>query len=193
MNDPYAMPNGVLRNKLGITDHQLLVQQRRISPGRASSCSSYAPYPARTTAFRQIFEELRRHLLFSEGLAPPDPRRLARLGEHRRASHGRTRPGRTEDPPTGRADPPRQTARVRNLVRRDFTADTPDQVWCGDMTETATGEGKLYPATVIDLFSRRLLGYAMSARRDAEPVVASLNMAAATRDGNQRRHLPQRQ
>lgn len=61
------------------------------------------------------------------------------------------------------------------------------------MTETATGEGKLYPATVIDLFSRRLLGYAMSARRDAEPVVASLNMAAATRDGNQRRHLPQRQ
>jgi transposase InsO family protein len=29
-------------------------------------------------------------------------------------------------------------------VRRDFTADAPDQVWCGDMTESDTGEGKLY-------------------------------------------------
>jgi transposase InsO family protein len=41
-----------------------------------------------------------------------------------------------------------------DFVRRDFTADAPDQVWCGDMTEIATGEGKLYLATVIDLFSR---------------------------------------
>ncbi|MCX5097312.1 IS3 family transposase [Streptomyces sp. NBC_00365] len=71
-----------------------------------------------------------------------------------------------------------------DFVRRDFTADAPDQVWCGDMTEIATGEGKLYLATVIDLFSRRLLGYAMGARHDAELVVASLNMAAATRGGD---------
>ncbi|MEU9473545.1 IS3 family transposase [Streptomyces avermitilis] len=56
--------------------------------------------------------------------------------------------------------------------------------WCGDMTEIAAGEGKLYLATVIDLFSRRLLGYAMGARHDAELVVASLNMAAATRGGD---------
>ncbi|MET7782554.1 IS3 family transposase [Streptomyces sp. NPDC005388] len=71
-----------------------------------------------------------------------------------------------------------------DFVRRDFTADAPDQVWCGDMTEIATAEGKLYLATVIDLFSRRLLGYAMGARHDAELVVASLNMAAATRGGD---------
>ncbi|MFK4213831.1 DDE-type integrase/transposase/recombinase [Streptomyces sp. NPDC030920] len=50
-------------------------------------------------------------------------------------------------------------------MRRDFTADAPDQVWCGDMTEITTGEGKLYLATVIDLFSRRLLGYAMGERQ----------------------------
>ncbi|MEU2587219.1 hypothetical protein ABZ612_30675 [Streptomyces avermitilis] len=43
-----------------------------------------------------------------------------------------------------------------DFVRRDFTADAPDHVWCGDMTEMATGAGKLYLATVIDLFSRRL-------------------------------------
>ncbi|WP_326600991.1 IS3 family transposase [Streptomyces sp. NBC_01800] len=73
-----------------------------------------------------------------------------------------------------------------DFVRRDFTADAPDQVWAGDMTEIATGEGKLYLATVIDLFSRRLLGYAMGERHDADLVVASLNMAAATRGGDVR-------
>ncbi|UJB46228.1 IS3 family transposase [Streptomyces sp. A1-5] len=71
-----------------------------------------------------------------------------------------------------------------DFVRRDFTADAPDQVWCGDMTEITTGEGKLYLATVIDLFSRRLLGYAMGSHHDAELVLASLNMAAATRGGD---------
>ncbi|MFI9588350.1 IS3 family transposase [Streptomyces sp. NPDC052236] len=73
-----------------------------------------------------------------------------------------------------------------DFVRRDFTAEEPDLVWVGDMTEIDTGEGKLYLATVIDLFSRRLLGYAMGARHDAELVVASLNMAAATRGGDVR-------
>lgn len=41
------------------------------------------------------------------------------------------------------------------------------------MTEIETGEGKLYPATVIDLFSRRLLGYAMGADHDAGLIVAA--------------------
>jgi transposase InsO family protein len=54
------------------------------------------------------------------------------------------------------------------------------------MTEIVTSEGKLYLATVIDLFSRRLLGYAMGERHDAELVVASLHMAAATRGGDVR-------
>ncbi|WP_373464495.1 DDE-type integrase/transposase/recombinase [Streptomyces sp. V4I2] len=60
-----------------------------------------------------------------------------------------------------------------DFVRRDFTAEAPDLVWCGDMTEIDTGEGKLYLATVIDLFSRRLLGYAMGAHHDGELVVAA--------------------
>ncbi|MCC2281004.1 IS3 family transposase, partial [Streptomyces sp. ET3-23] len=69
-------------------------------------------------------------------------------------------------------------------VGRTFTAPAPDVLWCGDMTEIVTGEGKLYLATVIDLHSRRLLGYAMDARHDAELVVAALHMAAATRGGS---------
>ncbi len=51
---------------------------------------------------------------------------------------------------------------MADFVCRDFTAEEPDLVWCGDLTEIDTGEGKLYWATVIDLFSRRLLGYAMA-------------------------------
>lgn len=71
-------------------------------------------------------------------------------------------------------------------VKRDFTAEEPDLVWVGDMTEIVTGEGKIYLATVIDLFSRRLLGYATGAHHDADLVVAALNMAAAARGGDVR-------
>ncbi|WKK26440.1 IS3 family transposase [Streptomyces olivoreticuli] len=71
-----------------------------------------------------------------------------------------------------------------DLVRRKFTAPAPDVAWCGDMTEIVTGEGKLYLATVIDLHSRRLLGYAMDAHHNTELVVAALNMATATRGGD---------
>ncbi|MEN8652546.1 IS3 family transposase [Streptomyces sp. 21So2-11] len=73
-----------------------------------------------------------------------------------------------------------------DFVKRDFTAEEPDLVWVGDMTEIVTGEGKLYLATVIDLYSRRLLGYAMGTFHDADLVVAALNMAAATRGGDVR-------
>ena len=68
-------------------------------------------------------------------------------------------------------------------VDRRFSAPAPDVLWCGDMTEIVTDQGKLYLATVIDLFSRRLLGYAMSEHHDADLVIASLRMAAATRGG----------
>jgi transposase InsO family protein len=68
-------------------------------------------------------------------------------------------------------------------VDRKFSAPAPDVLWCGDMTEIVTDQGKLYLATVIDLFSRRLLGYAMSEQHDADLVIASLRMAAATRGG----------
>lgn len=88
-------------------------------------------------------------------------------------------------PPKRRRNLTRQGKRpaAPDRVRRQFTAPAPDVLWCGDMTEIVTREGKLYLATVIDLFSRRLLGYAMSAHHDAELVEASLNMAAATRGG----------
>ncbi|MGC4846840.1 DDE-type integrase/transposase/recombinase [Micromonospora sp. DT15] len=68
-------------------------------------------------------------------------------------------------------------------VRRQFTAVAPNLLWCGDLTEITTDEGKLYLSTVNDLYYRRLLGYAMSAHHDADLTTASLSMAAATRSG----------
>jgi transposase-like protein len=69
-------------------------------------------------------------------------------------------------------------------VRRQFSAVAPNLVWCGDLTVIETDEGRLYLATVFDLFSRRMLGYAMSEHHDAALAVAALRMAAASRGGN---------
>jgi putative transposase len=72
---------------------------------------------------------------------------------------------------------------ARDLVRRQFDAVAPDVLWCGDMTEIGTDEGKCYLATVIDMFSRRMLGYAIGDRHDAGLVVDALRMAVTTRGG----------
>ena len=62
----------------------------------------------------------------------------------------------------------RSAPKFPDLLRRDFTAAAPNLRWCGDITEIPTGGGKLYLATVIDLYSRRLLAAATSLRCDAE-------------------------
>jgi putative transposase len=73
-----------------------------------------------------------------------------------------------------------------DLLRRDFTAPAPNVRWVGDMTEIPTDEGKLYLATALDLFSRRLLGYATSAHPDAELAGQAVKMAVAARGGADR-------
>ena len=70
-----------------------------------------------------------------------------------------------------------------DLLRRDFSADRPNVRWVGDMTEIPTAGGKLYLATVIDLYSRRLLGAATSRHPDADLACAALTMAVAARGG----------
>ena len=70
-----------------------------------------------------------------------------------------------------------------DLVRRDFTATAANLKWCGDITEIPTAGGKLYLATVIDLYSRRLLGAATSLHPDAELACEAIRMAATVRGG----------
>lgn len=82
-----------------------------------------------------------------------------------------TRPDKAADP-------------IPDLVRRDFRAEAVDQRWCGDLTEIPTDDGKLYLATVLDLASGRLPGFAMSGHHDSALAKAALCMAAAVRGGD---------
>ena len=70
-----------------------------------------------------------------------------------------------------------------DLLRRDFTADAPNQRWVGDMTEIPTDEGKLYLATVLDLCSRRLLAAPTSEHPNARLACDAIRMAVAVRGG----------
>ena len=76
----------------------------------------------------------------------------------------------------------RHTKRIApNLLERDFTALAPNQVLAGDITYIATTDGWLYLAVLLDLYSRRVVGWAMSDRIDTELALAALQMAASTR------------
>jgi putative transposase len=66
-------------------------------------------------------------------------------------------------------------------VQRDFTASAPDQVWVTDITEHPTAEGKLYCCAIKDLFSNRILGYALDERMTAHLAVTALRTAVARR------------
>jgi putative transposase len=81
--------------------------------------------------------------------------------------------------------PDKRAVPFPDLVNRDFTASAPNVKWVGDMTEIPTDEGKLYLSTALDLFSRRLLGYATSAHADAELAGQTITMAVAARGGKQ--------
>src|SRR6266542_2373086 len=73
--------------------------------------------------------------------------------------------------------------RAPDLVCRRFGAGRPNQKWFGDGTEVATGEGKLHLASVLDIFSRRVVGFALSEHHDAELAYGALAMAVAVRGG----------
>jgi len=70
-----------------------------------------------------------------------------------------------------------------DLVNRNFNPNEPDHTWCGDITYLRTGEGWLFLATVIDLFSRRVIGWSAAAHMRTELVADALRMAVATRGG----------
>ncbi len=80
--------------------------------------------------------------------------------------------------------PDKAAAPIPDLLGRDFSAEAINQRWCGDLTEIPTDEGKLYLATVEDLASRRLAGFALGEHHDASLAKAALCMAAAVRGGD---------
>jgi putative transposase len=80
--------------------------------------------------------------------------------------------------------PDRSARKAPDALKRDFTPpERPNVAWCGDLTEIPTGEGKLYLASVLDLHSRRCVGFAMGPHHDAELARAALCVAIAVRGG----------
>jgi putative transposase len=68
-----------------------------------------------------------------------------------------------------------------DLLSRDFTATAPDQRWVADITYVPTWSGFLFLAVVVDVFSRRVVGWSMSANQRTELVTNALRMAVQRR------------
>ena len=68
-----------------------------------------------------------------------------------------------------------------NLLKRDFSTDRPNQKWLTDITYIPTREGWLYLAAVLDLYGRRIVGWAMSERMTADLTIRALKMAIRQR------------
>ena len=72
-------------------------------------------------------------------------------------------------------------SKAPDLVKRQFVAEGPNQLWVADMTYVPTWAGFIYLAVVLDVWSRRVVGWSMGERMRAELVLAALNMALQTR------------
>jgi transposase InsO family protein len=94
-------------------------------------------------------------------------RAQALVGVHARKRWRRSKPG-------GGVQAP-------DLVRRNFNPAGPDQLWAADVTQFRTGQGWLHLATVMDLWSRRVIGWSTGTSPDSELVSRALVMAAVRR------------
>ena len=101
------------------------------------------------------------------------------VAKYMRAAGIAVTPARRFQPRTTDSDHPHPIA--PNVLDRDFTATAPDQKWACDLTYVWTDEGWLYLSVVIDLFSRRVVGWSMSEDLKAQGVAEALQMALARR------------
>jgi putative transposase len=118
----------------------------------------------RTYGARRVWRDV-----LEEGLACG----LHRIERLMRLNALRARPRRRGKP----KDDGERSVIADNILDRDFQADRPNQKWLADFTYIWTAEGWLYVAVVLDLFSRRAVGWSMKADRDASLVMDALMMA----------------
>src|SRR5690606_22139261 len=118
---------------------------------------------------------LRIHADLQESVVRVGKKRVARLMRQ----HGIVGITRRRSPTTTTRTP--GTPKGPDLVQREFAADRPDVLWVADITYVPTGSGFLYLAVVLDVFSRRVVGWAMAGHLRTELVLAALDMAVAQR------------
>ena len=126
---------------------------------RASFIASYRTYGA-----RRVWHDV---------LAEGQPCGLHRIKRLMRQQALKARPRRRGLP----KDDGQRSVIAANVLDRQFSAEAPNQKWVADFTYIWTAEGWLYVAAVIDLFSRRVVGWSMSATMTAQLVTDALMMA----------------
>ena len=114
----------------------------------------------------------------SEGLGRPvNHKRIGRLMREHDLSSRKRRRFRVVTTDSKHAHPV-----APNVLERDFVADAPNQKWLADLTYVPTDEGWLYVALVLDLFARKIVGWAMSDTMPQELTLAALWVALGWRD-----------
>lgn len=106
----------------------------------------------------------------SENTVAAVMRELGLAARRKRRRRGTTRPG-------------RGPWRAPDLIGRDFGTDRLNHKWYGDGTQISTDEGRLYLDSVLDMGSRRIVGFALGEHHDADLAQAALQMAVAVRGG----------
>ncbi len=143
------------------------------------------PPSKREMANRRLFKKIE-HVYNESGGTYGSPRiyrTLKRQGiacsENRVARLMRLRGLRAKQERTFKATTRRNKAHpvAPNRLKRDFEADRPNRKWLSDITYIPTAEGWLYLAAVLDVFSRRIVGWAMSDRMTTDLTISALKMA----------------
>lgn len=150
-------------------------KKRPVSTHQQEDSQLAEPIQQADHSSRHVYGSPRIHAQLRASGIPSSRKRIARLMRERGWSACR-RGHRTI---TTRSEPGARSA--PNVLDQDFTASCPNEKGTGDMTAVWTYEGWLYLAVVLDLFSRRVIGWAMAAIQDETLIEMALQMALVGR------------
>ncbi len=169
-------PVTVLCDALGVSRSGFYAMKTRPPSARAKSDAKLAVEIAGAHAkSRRRYGSPRVHRVLRKKGVRVGKKRVARLMREKGLAGRRKRPfRRTTDSKHGNPIAP-------NVVARNFDPAAPNQLWAGDVTYIATAEGWSYLAVLLDLYSRRVVGWAMSANNDTALALAALERAARSR------------
>ncbi len=161
---------------LGVSPSGYYAWRQRVPSARAQSDALLTPLiRAAHTRSRESYGVPRMTVELNEAGHWVNHKRVERLmREAGLAGISRRKGTRTTRPDHGAQTRP-------DLVQRDFTAEGPDELWVADVTYVPTWGGFLYLAVVLDVWSRRIVGWAMAAHLRTELVLEALDMALQQR------------
>lgn len=171
-----AFPVLAMCRTLGVTRSGFYAWKKRPKSARAQADAQLAVEVAAThEKSRKRYGSPRIHRALRNRGVRVGAKRIARLMRERSiVARQKRRFRRTTD--SNHANPI-----APNVLARDFAPAAPNQAWAGDVTYIATSDGWLYLAVLLDLFSRRVVGWAMSTSNDTALALAALRSAVGAR------------